>query len=283
MAVARVVTDSAADLSSQLVEELGITVLPVRLQLGSEVLIDGAELRSAEFYKRLVRSRIVPTVVAPAAREFAEVYELVCRETDDIVSIHHSARFSRTVSAAAQGRAGLLGRCQVSVVDCQFVSQAQGILVAEAARAAREGASGAEIVKLIRGWIARTYMAFHVDSMDYLRRAGLYRAPGEGSIMAISATAGVKPLLILEDGDVLPLQRLRSRGTPTERLVEFVAEFSELDQVSVLHSGVGPSTAELKEELNRLFPTLEIEERIYGPVFGASVGPTALAVVAFEG
>ncbi|MHB1295659.1 MAG: DegV family protein [Anaerolineae bacterium] len=283
MAVARIVTDSAADLPPQLADELGITVLPLHFQLGSEMLTDGPELRSPEFYKRLTKSRTIPLVMAPAARDFADVYGQLCRETDDIVSIHHPARFSRTMSAAMQGRTGLLGRCQVNVVDCQFVSEAQGVLVVEAAQAARDGAAGADIVKLIRGWIARSYMAFHVEALDYLRRTGIYRASSENSVASAPATAGMKPLLMLEDGQVLPLQRLRSRGTPTERLAEFVAEFADLDQVSVLHSGVGPDPQELKSKLQELFPNLEVGVRIYGPVFGAAVGTTALAVAAFEG
>jgi DegV family protein with EDD domain len=281
MSQTRIVTDSTADLTPDTVADLGITVVPVRINLGAEVLTDEPSLRSVEFYKRMVKNRAVPQVVPPTARQFADVFTQLAKETDDIVCLHVSSHFSKTVQAANEGRASFLGRCHINVVDSQFISRALGILVTEAAKAALRGAKGADIVRLVRGLVARTYLVFHVETMDYMKRNGLVPQV-RGSIVGMSS---VKPLLMLEDGEISPLQRLRNRGKPTERLYEFVAEFTEIKQLAILCSGLNQEAdiIEFKAQLGQIFPEEVIEEHIYGPAFGAYVGPTALGVVAYEG
>ena len=279
MATARIVTDSSADLTPEVVSDLGITVVPLQVNLGTEMLSDGPGLRSADFYRRVIKSKAVLTISSPTARQFATTYADLAKETDDIVSIHLSARLNGALQAAHRGRAGFLGRCQIQVIDSHLVSRALGILAGEAARAAQSGMHGSEIMRLVRGLIPRLYFVFYVETPDYLRRSGLLHVVRE----SVPGVPSIKPLLILEEGEITPLQRLRNRGRPTERLLEFVAEFTTLKHLSVLHSGLGTDLSEFKTQLAELFPKQIIEEHIYGPTLGAYLGPAALGVVAFEG
>lgn len=275
MSTARIVTDSAAELSPEVIEKLGITVVPWRIHLGSETLLDLPGLRTLSFYKEMARKKVFPSALPPTSREFSEAYAQLAKDTDNVVSIHTSSGLARVVQAANRGRAGFVGRCQVNLVDSQFISRALGILVIAAAKAAWEGASGPEIVRFVHGMIPRTYFAFHVDTVEYLSRNRLlpdsYRAAARRS----------RPLLLLEDGEIVALQRSRSRGTPIERLVEFAAEFKSIGQIIILHTGLGPSVEEVKAQLAEVLP-MQPEEHVYSPVLAAQIGPAALGLVVFE-
>ena len=278
MSNARIVTDSSADLSSEAVEELGITVVPLGIRVGREMLVEGPDLRSVGFHRRMARNDTVAIAVPPTASQFADAYGQLARQASRIVSIHLSSRLSDTVRAAREGSVGCSGRCQVSVIDSQVVSRALGILVTEAAKAARDGLAAQEIVRMLRGMIPRTYLAFYVQNPDYLRRTiATQRSRGtrRGRITS--------PLLTMEEGEIIYVRRLRGRGTALERLVEFVAEFRELKKLSILHSGLVPEVEELRARLADLLPRVVTEEHIYGPTLGTYVGPEALGIVAFEG
>jgi|YNPNPStandDraft_1061719.scaffolds.fasta_scaffold15016_2 DegV family protein with EDD domain len=279
MARTKIVTDSSADLTPELAAEWDITVVPARLQVGTEMLEDVPALRSPEFYRRVIKNRTTINVLPPTAAQFAEVYGRLAQETNDIVSIHISAQLNRTVRAANEGRVGFLGRCNIAVMDSRFISCALGFLVIEAAKAAQAGATGHEIVRLVRGLISRLYLAFNVETLEHLRRNNLVEQPRS----PLGMNPNYRPLLMLEDGIFTPLQRMHGRGTAIERLVEFVAEFAHLERLTIIHSGLGSEIAELKTQLNGLVPAHLIDEHIYGPVFEAYTGPTALGVVAYEG
>ncbi len=274
MSITRIVTDSTAELAPEVVEELGISVVPMRIRLGSEVLVDGPELRTPEFYRAMVHNRQAPVVLLPSAEDFAQVYRRLGRETDEIVSIIVSGGLNATVQAAMQGRSGLLGRANIQVVDSQLTSRALGILVTEAAQAARDGASAAEVVRLVRGSIACLYMAFYADNLDYLRRNHLFEWPREPF-----GSPGVKPLLLIEEGAITALQRMRNRGTLVERLFEFVAEFPKVKTVDVLHTGLSPEAQEIKAQVEQLYSNQEVGEHIVGPVFSTYAGLHCLGVV----
>lgn len=279
MGSARIVTDSSADLSADVVEELDISVVPLRIETGPKTLVDSPDLRSSEFHSRMLEDKTTPTVLAPTPQQFVQVYRQLALETDEIVSIHLSSRFNGTARAANSGRGGLLGRCTISVIDSQLISRALGILVTEAALAAQSGARASDIVRLVRGLIPRTYLAFYVENLNSLGRSSPFPPPsGPGWGVRQS-----RPLLILEDGQITPVRRFHKRGTPLERLCEFVAEFQALKQLAILHSGLVREVDRLKEQLAELLPGQAIEEHIYGPVLESYIGARGLGVVVFEG
>jgi len=273
---ARIVTDSSAELAPDIVQELGITVVPWRVHLGSETRVDGPALRSAEYHRETVRKRVSTTVVAPTTHQFSAVYSRLARETDHIISIHPSSSFGTALRSADAGRMSVLGRCDVNVIDSQFISRALGLLVIEAAKAAWAGVSGPEIVRLVHGLIPRMYFGFHVDTMDYLKRNDLVRDVRD------AASGLARSLLMLENGEIVALRRSRSRGTPVERLVEFSSEFRSLSLLAILHTGLREGSEEIKTQLAESMPHQAIEEHIYGPVLAAYIGPTALGIVVFE-
>ena len=180
------------------------------------------------------------------------------------------------MAAANRARAGVLGRCQIRLIDSQFIGKPLGELVMLGARAAMAGATGTEIARLVMGSIPTTYFAFHVEVLDYLIRCGLIeREPEVPGGLAWS-------LLMIEDGKVAYLRRSRRRGTPIERLIEFVSEFDQPAHLSIVHTGLSSGGAELGRALHEQSPALAYTEHIYGPVLSSLIGPVGFGVAVVD-
>jgi DegV family protein with EDD domain len=273
----RIVTDSTAELSPSVAAALDIVVVPQFIQIGAESFPDDTQPRSLEFVRRLQRMREPVSVVPPTVRDMADLYARLSRDADAIVSIHAAGGLNGAVQAANLARRSILGHCQISVIDSGLISYALGMLVTEAANAALSGAEGTEVVRLVRSAMPRIYLAFYAENLDQLRRGG-YMPPRRVAIEG----AAFKPLFLVEDGNITKLHRTRSRGTPVERLGEFVAEFTALKELTILYSSIGPKPEPLEALLAELLPNQHVDKRMYGPSFAAYVGQQVLGIVAYE-
>jgi DegV family protein with EDD domain len=275
-----VVTDSTAFLEPGVAQELDITVVPLNVHLGDELLQDGIDITPEAFFQRLETGALMPRTSPPSVQTFEQIYTNLHARTDQILSIHISGRLSQTLNHAQRGAESLLGRCSIAVVDSLTTSLGLGILAKAAATAAQQGATLDEIVRLARGMIPHLYIVFYVDRMDYLERG--HRI---GRAQAILGTMlNIKPLLFVEDGEIIPLEKVRTHEKAVEKLFEFVAEFSELQQAAIVQRHPSPTeeTKMLLERLAQLFPHIEFPIIQYGPVLASHIGPSAMGVVVYE-
>jgi DegV family protein with EDD domain len=275
-----IVTDSTAFLEPGAAQELDITVVPLNVHIGDETLRDGIDITPESFFQRLEQGGPIPRTSPPSVQTFERLYANLHTRTDQILSIHISGRLSQTLNHAQRGAESLLGRCKIIVVDSLTTSLGLGILAKAAARAAQEGANLDEIVRLVRGMIPHIYIVFYVDEMDYLERGRRI-----GRAQAILGTMlNIKPLLFVEDGEIIPLEKVRTHEKAVEKLFEFVAEFSELEQAAIVQRDVTPTeeTKMLLERLEQLFPGMEFPIIQYGPVLASHIGPSAMGVVVYE-
>lgn len=275
-----VVTDSTAYLEPGVAQQLGITVVPLNVHLGDETLRDGIDISPEAFFLRLEQGGVIPRTSPPSVQTFERVYADLHTRTDQILSIHISGRLSQTINNAQRGAESLLGRCNIFVVDSMTTSLGLGILATAAARAAQAGDDLDEVVRLVRGMIPHIYIVFYVDQMDYLERGNRI-----GRAQAILGTMlNVKPLLFVEDGEIIPLEKVRTHEKAVEKLFEFVAEFSELEQAAIIQRHASPTqeTNMLLERLAQIFPDLKFPIIQYGPALASHIGPSAMGVVVYE-
>ena len=269
MSITRIVTDSTAELCPEIVEALNITVVPMRIRLGTEVMVDGPELRTPEFYHTWPGERVAdgahphggrvrPRPSAPGAR------------TNDIVTI--TVRGPQQHRARHAGRTGLLGRMN-PVIDSSL-PPGVGDTGGGCGQGRCAGASSAEVVRLVRGAISRIYFAS--TPRRWITCSATACMTNRGTL---GSSSGVEPLLMIEEGEITAVQRMRNRGTPVERLFEFVAEFPKVTVVDVLHTGLIPGASEIKSQVEQLYPGQTVGEHIIGPTFSAYAGPRCLGVV----
>jgi len=268
----KIVTDSTCDLPRKVAEELGITVIPVNVHFGDEVYKDGVELSTDEFYRKLQTNSVLPKTSVPSPGIFREVYQMLASKSDAIVSIHVAAAMSATCEAARLGAAEL--KHPISIVDSQTASMACGLLAVIAARAAREGASLADIEVLLKDAIPRTITYGVFSTMEYLYKGGrIGRAQAFlGNILKIS------PVLAIRRGEILPIARVRTRPKAINRLCGIIEGLGTLKEMSVMQT-TNPDEAEaLAQRLASVFPQERMLRATLGPAMGTYVGPDAVGV-----
>lgn len=279
MSPVKILTDSTADLSPDVVERLGITVLPNTIHVGKQTLRDGADITAQDFFKKAGSISTPPSTSPPALREFEEAFQELTRQTDQVVAILVSSKLSQTFRIATRAAAPLLGRSKIVVIDSQLITVGLGMLVTAAAQAAADGASLDDVVRLVRGLIPRIYIAFFVETLDYLERGGRV---GKAQAL-LGGMLSIKPLLILEEGEIVALEKVRTRQKAIEKLVEFITEFTHIERMVILHSTTPEDVNTLIEQINLVLPNLDISVDLYGPVMATHLGPNALGVVVYEG
>lgn len=275
----KIVTDSTADMPPEVVDELGITVMPLTIHLGQKTLRDSVDITPADFVQRMARASTPPKTSAPTQAQFEQLYAELTKGGGEVVSIHVSSKLSQTYRNAQRAAAPLLGRSKIVVIDSQLITVGLGMLVTAAGRAAARGDSLDEVVKLVRGMIPRIYIGFFVETLDYLERGGRI---GKAQAM-LGNMLNIKPLLILEEGEIVALEKVRTRAKAIEKLVEFITEFTHIQKMVVLHGNTPQDVATLIEQTNLLLPNLDISVDHYGPVIATHIGTDALGVVVYEG
>jgi len=277
----KIVTDSTAYLEPSVARRLGITIVPLTVRLGNETFIEGIDITAEEFFQKLDRSSVMPEAFPPSGENFLAVYTKLSETTDQIMSIHISGKLSQTCDRAAAASQGFLGRCQITVVDSLTTSLGLGILATAAAQAAAQGKSLEEIEFMIRGMIPRIYIVFLAETLEYLERKGRI---GQAQAL-LGAMLNIKPFLAIEDGEIIPLEKVRDSEGAVDKLFEFVGEFSQIEQMAIMQSTPEPieETRMLIERLEVIFPKVKPPILVYGPVLACHVGPNGLGVIVYEG
>jgi DegV family protein with EDD domain len=270
----KIVTDSVADIPAQIVEELDISVIPVLVRFGEETYRDGIDITNDQFYEKLVTSKVMPTTSVPSLDMFARTYARLSEETDEILVIMLSSKLSGLHNAALQSANLIESKCRIEVMDSGCAVMAQGFVVIKAARAAREGAGTDEIMELVRQDLPRVEIRAAFDTLDYLQRGGRI---GKAQAL-LGSMLRVNPIIALKDGLVEPAGRARSRAKAMDYLYEFVAGYSNIEELAVEGAACPDDVESLVKRLGALFP----EERIYRsrttPVIGTHTGPGLILV-----
>jgi DegV family protein with EDD domain len=265
-----VVTDSTADLPPGIARDLGITVVPAQIQFGREVFLDGVDLSNEEFYRRLQSNRVLPKTSPPSIGTFSEVYRRLSEEADAIISIHVAANLSVTYDSARTASAGI--SCPVSVVDSETASMACGLLAILAAKVSREGLALKEVEAMVRQAIPNTITFGVFGTLEYLARGGRI-----GRAQAfLGGVLKIHPILAIRAGEVVPIERVRTRTRAIDRLCEIVRALGIPREAAVL-STTDPAEAEgLAQRLSFLFPQDRMYRAKIGPAMGTQVGPHAV-------
>ena len=282
MSKVRIVTDSTAHFfDSDFPARHDVVVVPMTIHFGKESFKDGLDLDSGQFFQKLSRGGPIPTAASPTPGVFQAIYEELGRSTDKIVSIHISSKLSRTLRNARAGSEALTGRCRIELIDSLSTGFGLGLLVEAAAQAASLGASLEEVVRVVRGMVPRLYGVFFIETMQFLAQAGRVSK----AQATLGAMLGIKPFLTMEDGDLVPMEKVRTRAQAVEKLLEFVVEFSHLQSVAILQS-TPEHTADTHLLLERLaadFPGQRWPVLAYNPSLGTYLGPNAMGVMLYEG
>lgn len=280
MAGIKIVTDSAADIPPALAQELGIEVVPMYIHAGEQAYRAGLDVSNEQTYQWLQEGRPKVTVAAPPPIVFEQLYRRLALEYEYVYSIHMSSRFGSVYRAAQQARAKLpASATRVEILDSKLMSMAQGMVAVHAARAVRDGASAAEVARLINALIQHCHFVFFVDSIEYLEHSGRLGL----ATTVLGSMQRIKPLLLLDEGEIVPYERTRTRAKAIEGLYTFIEDFPRVQEVIALFATTPEDVEKLLEKVEPIFPRDQVQIMQFSASIGASLGPGAMGVAVFEG
>ncbi len=274
----KIVTDSTSDITSDLAQELGITVIPLTVFFGHESFLDRVEISTDDFYNRLAKESIFPTTTQPAPGVFVDVYNKLTEETDEILTIVISSKLSGTYQSATNAKNMITNNCRIEIIDSQNVAMGFGLLVIAAAQAAQGGASLKEVTDLVNKRISHSHMVIYFETLKYLAKGGrVGKAQG-----LLGSMLSIKPILTMKDGEFSPMTRVRSKVAGMEYIRNFVAGFPNIDKLAIEHSTTPDDADKLADILSSFVPRESIYHSTVSPVLGAYAGPGALAITVLE-
>jgi len=274
----KIVTDSLSDITSDIAEGLGITVVPLTVSFGQESFLDRVTMTTDEFYYRLTHDPIWPTTTQPPPGDFVNVYNKLAKETNEILVVTLSTKLSGTYESALNAKTLVEKECRIEVIDSLTVAMGLGLIVISAAKAAQAGANLDEVADLVHRAMPRSHLIAYFDTLKYLAKGGrIGKAKG-----LLGAMVSIKPILTVKDGEMSEKTKLRSRTAGMDYLYDFVAGFAHIEELAVEHATTPDDADRLVERLSSVFPKERIYRSTISPVIGTYAGPDAMAVTVLE-
>ena len=194
-----ILTDSASDITPDMIEGLDVTVIPIRLKIGENNYKDGVNLSKKEFWHKLLTEKVVPKTAQPSPAEFRDYYEeLFNKGYEKIISLHISSKMSGTQQVAKVAREMLKREKDIIIVDSKSVTFGQAYQVLEAAKMIKDGAKLEDILTRLYEIADKMKVYFAVSDLSYLEKGGRI---GKASSV-IGNLLKLRPVLKLEDGEV---------------------------------------------------------------------------------
>jgi len=272
----RIVTDSTADIPPDMVERLGIAVVPSYIAFGDETYQDGVDLTKEQFYDKLIASRVIPTTAAPPIGAYEEVFRRLASETDEIISLQLISGLSAlySVAAVAARNVSQATGVRIEVVDTGQVTMGYGWMAVAAAEAAGRGETLDRIVTLVEGMKPRARVLAILDTLEFVHRGGRVN----WATAMIGTLLRVKPIIEIYLGKVELLERTRTIERSLDRLMERLQAMGQLERAIVLHANALPLAHRLAERLQAVYPNWELRIGHAGVTIASHAGPGAVGV-----
>jgi len=272
----KIITDSTADLSRDLYQKYDIDVVPLTIRLGERTWLDFYDIEPDEYYKMLRNSKAFPTTSQPSPQDFINAFAPFTAEGEPVLSIHISSKLSGTYQSAALARSHF-PEARIEVVDSLQTSLGLGMILLLCAEKTNSGASFESVVGFARELTRKIKTYFSVDSLEYLHRGGRI-----GKAQAFLGTLmKIKPLLKLMEGEVQPVEKIRTTERLLNRFVELVEDEAREGSrlyLSVAESDNGDVMTGLLERLMKI-PGISFVHRCkLGGVITSHGGPGTFCI-----
>lgn len=275
----KIVTDSAADLPKEVLAEYGIEVLPLLVYLGEEEFRDGETMNPKEMFDGMREGKVYKTAQVPL-HTFREQFQAYAERKEECLYVAFSSGLSGTYQSSVLVRNEILEdhpEFQLEIVDTKCASLGFGLVVLKAAELAREGRSLSEVTEAVRSHAEHMEHIFTVDNLEYLQRGGRVSR----TAAFIGGLLNIKPVLHMEDGKLIPLEKMRGRRKVLERMTAIMEERGRglKEQLIGISHGDDLEAAEtLRDMIRERFGCDRFLISQIGGAVGAHSGPGTLAL-----
>ena len=274
MTSVHIVTDSSCDLPDNLISEMNIKIVPLKIRFGDTEFVDRVELTTDQFWEKCQASDELPSTAAPSPGAFVEEFQNAANEgATGVVAIILSGELSATIEAAQQAAQLVKDEIEVRVIDSRTVTLGLGSVVMGAASAANSGANIEEVAAIASDSVNRTQVHAALDTLENLRKGGRIGAAGSllGSMLSI------KPLIEVRNGVVEPAGKQRTRGKALSYLVGVVEQNADqIEQIFVTHAACDDVESFVEQVKSVVSVDVLVGE--VGPVVGAHAGIGTIGV-----
>jgi DegV family protein with EDD domain len=270
-----VLTDSTASIPEEMLEKLNIHTVAYYIHRGQEVLRDLVTIQRAEFLEWLATTNTLPTTASPGPGDYIKAYkDLAESGAEEIVSIHMTSKASGAYQAACIARSMLeeqLPDLHVEVIDTRNAALCQGWMAIEAARAALSGLRLAEVAAKVREMVPITHLIQTADTLKYLYMGGRI---GKAKHL-VGSLLNIKPLIGVEDGEIVPLGIARSRAQAYQAMVDKVEEAVGKSRVKIayVHAGARQEVEKIKNLVEVRLNAIESFIGELSPALAVHTGP----------
>jgi DegV family protein with EDD domain len=275
-----IVTDSSALLPHPFhLPSHPLTIVPNRVVMDGKVYLEGVDFTGEEALTRVGLQVLPPLIVPPSSEEFAEAYNQALRSADAVVSLHPSHMLSASWENA-RNAAQAFGDLKVAVIDTRTTDAALGMVVKAVSKAVQRAGNLENALRLARNAAARTYAIYAVESTEFLMRNHIM-TPAHA---LLSAMNHMMPLITLEEGALLPMEKAKNRSQALERVVEFAIEFENIEDILIVQpkAHLTEQGRTLRERLLEELPYRQIAHAPYSLSLAAKIGVDAVGVIILE-
>ena len=275
-----IVTDSTAYLPKEIIDEYGITVVPLSIVFGDNAYEEGSELSIGEFYKKLGSTDQLPTTSQPSIGKFIEVFSQLGESYGEIITIHLSSGMSGTYQTALTAGQEV-PEVEVYGFDSEISCTPQGYYAVEAAKMAREGATVHEILKRLTEMKKSMRAYFMVDSLTHLQRGGRLN----GAQALVGSLLKIKPILHIEEKTIAPFEKIRTEKKAINRILSLFEEDAGTGvpiRAAVIHANRLEKAEDVKKRLLNQYDNVTIDVGEFGPVIGTHLGEGSLGIAWYK-
>lgn len=272
-----IITDSTADIPKELLNKYKIIEMPLTVHFGEEEFKDRIDITEEQFYEKLVSSKELPSTSQVNPVAFEEVYKQELQKGNDIISIHISSELSGTYQSAVIARDSI-GSEKISLVDSRSATLALGMVVLKAAELAEKGLTREKTVEQVEEYKNSVKILIMVDTLEYLKKGGRL----SGTQAMIGGILNIKPILTIDNGKVVVVEKGRGVKKASKRIVEIMKEKGNniADQtIGIVNAKSSEIVGDLKELIKTELGTEKYIEASVGSVIATHVGPGAFGVV----
>ncbi len=284
MSKVAIVTDSTAYIPKELLTEFHLEIAPLQLIWGEEQFRDGVDIQPVQFYEKLKDAEVMPSTSQATPGAFKEIYKELASKGYDIFSIHISSKLSGTLDSAQQAK-DMLELENIELFDSLTSGMALGFQVLTVARAAANGASLKDCVKIAEKAREKTGILFAVKTLEFLHRGGRIG----GAQAFLGTMLNLKPILEVRDGKIEAAGKVRTMNKAVDKVIEImkskVGEQTPI-RIAIQHANALEEAKVLLEKVNQSFPNGDIIEAVIAdvsPVIGTHTGPGVVGIAYMAG
>lgn len=275
----KIVTDSSCTMSDSVKEKLNIHVVPLSVMIDGVVYPDDEQLTGEKFMSMMAQSKELPKTSQPPIGEFVELFDELGKDGSEVLAIHMTKALSGTVEAACQ--ASNLSKSKVTVFETDMTDQGLSFAVIKAAELAQAGKSVDEVIPAVEKVLANTKLFIGLSTLENLVKGGrISRAKG-----MLSSFLNMRVIMELKNSELLPVVKGRGAKTFNKWFDELKTELKnnkQIQKIGISYAGGFEQSAKFKQELQELFPKMDICLLHTTPIIATHTGEGAFAIMYYS-